>query len=208
MRRFRARTLLWLLTVIPGQALLGADLEALPEFLRSDPFGSTVGADHSGSEFASSLYGTQHRVMLTGCRGGYVSFHLVVKLLSPGAYTLDVAIPDPTNKVQVDLFREWFHYADSDKRYYPDALIPVHTIYSSRLPEPDNEIPKQTTQSFWVDIYTAPDAHPGIRSGRANLKAGAKIITLPIQLTVLASVIPREDVVTIDHNSYGSSWLA
>lgn len=208
MRRFQAPALLLLLLVISAQESFAADLEALPEFLRSDPFGSIVGPDRSGNELASSLYGTQHRVMLTGCRGGYVSFHLVVKLPSPGAYTLDVGIPDPTNKVQVDLFREWFHFTDSDKHYYPDALVPVHTIYSSRLPEPDNEIPKQTAQAFWVDIYIASDAHPGTLSGKATLKAGAKIITLPIQLTVLASVIPKEDVVTIDHNSYGSSWLA
>ena len=208
MRRLPVPFLFLLLIVASGQCLLAADLEALPEFLRSDPFGSIVGPDRSGSELALSLYGPQHRVILTGCRGGYVSFHLVVKLPSPGTYTLDVGIPDPTNKVQVDLFREWFHFTDSDKHYYPDGLIPVHSIYSSRLPEPDNEIPKQTAQAFWVDVYIAPDAHPGFRSGRANLKAGSKIITLPIQLTVLASVIPREDVVTIDHNSYGSSWLA
>jgi len=208
MCRLRAAFLYVLLLVIFGQGLLAADLQALPEFLRSDPFGSIVGPDQSGADLASSLYGTQHRVTLTGCRGGYVSFHLVVKLPSPGAYTVEVAIPDRTHKVQVDLFREWFHFTDSDQHYYPDALIPVRTTYNSRLPEPDNEIPQQTAQAFWVDVYISPDARPGVLLGRAQLKAGAKVISLPIQLTVLASVIPGEDVVTIDHNSYGSSWLA
>ncbi len=208
MRRLQAPFLFLLLMVISGQGLLAADLEALPEFLRSDPFGAIVAPDRSGADLASNLYGTQQRVMLTGCRGGYVSFHLVVKLPSPSYYTLDVAIPDRTNKVQIDLFREWFHFTDSDRHYYPDALIPVHATYSSRLPEPDNKIPQQTAQAFWVDVYIPPDTRPGILSGRAQLKAGAKITILPIQLTVLASIIPREDVVTIDHNSYGSSWLA
>ncbi len=208
MRRLQAPFLFLLLIVISGQGLLAADLEALPEFLRSDPFGAIVAPDRSGADLASNLYGTQQRVMLTGCRGGYVSFHLVVKLPSPSYYTLDVAIPDRTNKVQIDLFREWFHFTDSDRHYYPDALIPVHATYSSRLPEPDNKIPQQTAQAFWVDVYIPPDTRPGILSGRAQLKAGAKITILPIQLTVLASIIPREDVVTIDHNSYGSSWLA
>jgi len=208
MRRLQTRFVFLFLIAIYSQVLLAADLEALPEFLRSDPFGAIVAPDRSGADLASSLYGAKHQVVLTGCRGGYVSFHLVVKLPSPSTYTLDVTIPDPTNKVQIDLFREWFHFTDSDKRYYPDALIPVHATYSSRLPEPDNRIPKQTAQAFWVDVYVAPDTRLGIFSGTAKLKANSKITTLPIQLTVLACVIPGEDVVTIDHNSYGSSWLA
>ena len=208
MRRLQTRFVFLFLIAIYSQVLLAADLEALPEFLRSDPFGAIVAPDRSGADLASSLYGAKHQVVLTGCRGGYVSFHLVVKLPSPSTYTLDVTIPDPANKVQIDLFREWFHFTDSDKRYYPDALIPVHATYSSRLPEPDNRIPKQTAQAFWVDVYVAPDTRLGIFSGTAKLEANSKITTLPIQLTVLACVIPGEDVVTIDHNSYGSSWLA
>jgi len=208
MRRLQTRFVFLFLIAIYSQVLLAADLEALPEFLRSDPFGAIVAPDRSGADLASSLYGAKHQVVLTGCRGGYVSFHLVVKLPSPSTYTLDVTIPDPANKVQIDLFREWFHFTDSDKRYYPDALIPVHATYSSRLPEPDNRIPKKTAQAFWVDVYVAPDTRLGIFSGTAKLKANSKITTLPIQLTVLACVIPGEDVVTIDHNSYGSSWLA
>ncbi len=208
MRRLQARFVFLLLMAIYSQVLFAADLEALPGFLRSDPFGAIVASDRSGADLASSLYDAQHRIMLTGSRGGYVSFHLVVKLPLPSLYTLDVKTSDPTSKVQIDLFREWFHLTDSDKHYYPDALIPVHSTYSSRLPEPDNRIPQQTAQAFWVDVYIAPDAHPGTLSGSATLKAGTKMMTLPIQLTVLASVIPKEDVVTIDHNSYGSSWLA
>ena len=208
MRRLQTRFVFLFLIAIYSQVSLAADLEALPEFLRPDPFGAIVAPDRSGADLASSLYGAKHQVVLTGCRGGYVSFHLVVKLPSPSTYTLDVTILDPTNKVQIDLFREWLHFTDSDKRYYPDALIPVHATYSSRLPEPDNRIPKQTAQAFWVDVYVAPDTRLGIFSGTAKLKANSKITTLPIQLTVLACVIPGEDVVTIDHNSYGSSWLA
>ncbi|PYU63722.1 MAG: hypothetical protein DMG56_08735, partial [Acidobacteria bacterium] len=134
MRRLQTRFVLLFLIAIYSQVLLARDLQALPEFLRSDPFGAIVAPDRSGADLASSLYGAKHQVVLTGCRGGYVSFHLVVKLPSPSTYTLDVTIPDPTNKVQIDLFREWFHFTDSDKRYYPDALIPVHATYISRLP--------------------------------------------------------------------------
>src|SRR5262245_3558896 len=106
MCRLPAPFLFLLLMVTSGKGLLAADLEALPEFLRSDPFGAIVAPDRSGADLASSLYDTRHRVILTGSRGGYVSFHLVVKLPLQGLYTLDVKISDPTNKVQIDLFRE------------------------------------------------------------------------------------------------------
>src|SRR5256884_8720573 len=98
MRRLQTRFIFLLLIAIYSQVLLAADLEALPEFLRSDPFGAIVAPDRSGADLASSLYDAQHRIMLTGSRGGYVSFHLVVKLPLPGLYTLDVKISDPTNK--------------------------------------------------------------------------------------------------------------
>jgi hypothetical protein len=192
---------------ISARGLQGASLEALPEFLRPDPFGSMVAVDRSGANLRSVLYHGR-QVELAGWRGGYISFHLVVKLPAPGAYTLDVAVADPAHKTQIDLFREWFHFVDSDKQYYPDALIPVRTPYSSRLPEPDNRISNQTAQAFWVDVYIPADARPGTFSGSAKLKSAAKVISLPIRLTVLAPVIPPEDVLTMDHNSYGSSWLA
>ena len=126
----------------------------------------------------------------------------------PWAYTLDLAVADPSHKTQIDLFREWFHFVDSDKQYYPDALIPVRTPYSSRLPEPDNRISNQTAQAFWVDVYIPAHARPGTFRGSVRLKSAAKVISLPMRLTVLAPVIPPEDVLTMDHNSYGSSWLA
>lgn len=208
MRRLQAKFLVLFLLFIPAQGLWAASLEALPEFLRPDPFGGIVTVDRSGANLASSLYGRRHEVALTSWRGGYVSFHLVVKLTTPGPYTLDVAIADPSHKVQTDLFREWYHFLDAEKLYYPDALIPVPAPYSSYLPEPDNRIPQQTAQAFWVDVYIPADARPETLSGRARLKTGAKVVSLPIRLTVQTPVIPAEDVLTMDHNSYGSSWLA
>jgi hypothetical protein len=133
---------------------------------------------------------------------------LVVKSPVPAEYSLEVSLTDPTHKIQTDLFREWFHFTDSDKHYYPDALVPVREPYSSRLPEPDNKIAQQTAQAFWVDIYIPPDTKPGVFSGQARLQSGARTIAVALRLAVLDGVIPADDVVTIDHNSYGSSFLA
>jgi len=208
MLRLHWQVFLFLVMFLPGQCRAAAGLEVLPEFLRPDPFGGIVAPDRSGADLRSSLYDARHRVALTGARGGYVSFHLLVKSPAPGPYTLEVAIIDPAHQVQTDLFREWFHFTESDQRYYPDALIPVRTPYSSRLPAPDNQIPQQTVQAFWVDVYIPADAKPGTLFGKAKLQTGAKAVVLPLQLVILESLIPAEDVVTVDHNSYGSSWLA
>ncbi len=145
---------------------------------------------------------------LTGCRGGYVSFHLVVKMPEGGGYRLSLALDDKTGKLQTDLFREWFHFTPADRNYYPDALIPVSSPYSSNLPELDNRIEKQSAAAFWVDIWVPPDASPGLYRGRAALRAGKKEHVLKLELTVLPAVIPDQDAVMVDHNSYGSSWLA
>ena len=32
--------------------------------------------------------------------------------------------------------------------------------------------------------------------------------TVPIRVKVLAAIVPNEDAVAIDHNTYGTSWLA
>ncbi len=182
-------------------------LLATPEYLRPDPFGDVVAADKvapnkgDAGGFAGSL-------RLEGARGGYVSFHLVAKMPQPGPYTLSLGFDRDHGKVQADLFREWFHFTESDKKYHPDALIPVASPYRSRMPEPDNRIAGQTAQAFWVDLWIPPDTEPATYTARAVLEASGSSSALPIELKVLPAVIPNDDVMLMDHNSYGTSWLA
>lgn len=174
-----------------------AALEFLPQHLRPDPFGAVVRADGPPS--------ADGRGRLAGARGGYVSCHLVVKLPSAGDYSLEVAAPAG---LEADLYREWYHFMPSRKEHCPDALIPVRQPYRSRLPEPDNRIEKQTAQGFWLDLWIRRDARPGEYTAEATLTAGAGRARLAIPVAVLPAVVPDEDAVTIDHNSYGTSWMA
>ncbi len=179
----------------------GASLEALPEYLRPDPFGGLVAVDSSpGAAPPKTL-------RLTGARAGYLSFHLVVKA-PEGDYRLGLQLADPSGRLQVDAYREWFHFTDSEKLYYPDALVPVRLPYRSSLPEPDNRIVHQTAQAFWIDLWIPPDARPGVYPFRATLESKGGPADLTLEVRVLAAVIPNEDVVTMDHNSYGTSWIA
>jgi hypothetical protein len=202
--RFLRSGSLWIaLAVAATYCAAGADLQVLPEYLRPDPFGGIVAADLAPGS------GAPPSPVLRGARGSYVSFHLVAKLPEPGSYSLHLALSDPSGKLQVEAYREWFHLTDSDQHYYPDALAPIRLPYRSRLPEPDNRIARQTAQAFWIDLWIPRDVRPGAYRMEAHLTAGAApAVTLPLELRVLPAVVPNEDVVTIDHNSYGTSWLA
>ena len=184
----------------------GTRLFALPQFLRPDPFGGVVRADRDSAAAANAAQ-KGHRLSLDCPRGGYASFHLMVQTARPGEYSLDLQLIDHSGKIQADLYREWFHRLHSGD-YYPDALVPVRVPHRSRLPDPDNKIANQTVQAFWVDIWVPPDAEPGDYSGRATLEAAGTRRTLELHLKVLPAVVPAEDVVAMDHNSYGDSWIA
>lgn len=193
---------------VPVTGAAGAELLAYREYLRPDPFGGVVAQDGAPDDLRKATFNAREGLSLQALRGGYVSFHLVAKLPQPGPYALNVAIADRAGRIQTDVFREWFHFVDVDSHYYPDALIPVALPYHSELPEPDNRISKQTAQAFWVDVWIPADAPPGVYRGRATLLAGRARAALPIEVKVLAAVIPPDDAVTLDHNSYGTSWLA
>ncbi len=174
---------------------LALDLRALPEFFRPDPFGGVVASDGNGAQ-------QLHAIHLKAARAGYVSFHLIVNAEPGQQYQLSIDSPLPA-----DLYREWFHFNQPDKTYYPDALIPTRAPYRSRMPEPDNNIPKQTAQAFWVDIWVPPGAEPRTYRGEAKLDGGSARSAVPVEIEVLSADIPDSDAVTLDSNSYGTSWM-
>jgi hypothetical protein len=190
---------LFLLVWLAPPWVSGAALDMLPEYLRPDPYGGLVAADRQAD---------RRDVVLRGARGGWVSFQLVVKPSPGGPYRLEVKLAAPAGHVQAELFREWFHRAARDGSYYPDALIPVAAPVEARLPDPDNRIEGQTAQAYWVDLWIAKDAPPGRVSGEAALEWPGGRERLPFELEVLPAAAPEEDIPTIDHNSYGSSWIA
>lgn len=181
-------------------------LFALPQFLRPDPFGGIVSADRSAAPAAGGFQ-NNNSISLECARGSYASFHLIVQTAAPGDYRLDLHLSGRAGKIQTDLYREWFHPLRSGE-YYPDALIPVSLPYQSQVPAPDNKIAGQTAQVFWVDIWVPPAAIAGEYSGQATLEAGGKRRSMTLRLRVHPAVVPAEDVVAMDHNSYDDSWIA
>ncbi len=206
----RARRTIPVLALLPllGSAVLpfspgdqSVQLETSSEYSRPDPFGNIVEADKGKGEREFNP------VQLRGARNGYVSFHLIAKVPQGGQYSLSISFQKPA-EVQVDLLKTWYHLHRADKKYYPDALIPVTNPYQAAIPDSENNIPGQTSQAFWVDMWIPRDAKPGLYTGEAKLQSGSKSSSLKIQLQVLQAVIPEDDALIVDHNSYGTSWLA
>ncbi|MEO7145846.1 MAG: hypothetical protein ABI165_20315 [Bryobacteraceae bacterium] len=191
---FRVHGLLALL--FAGQCL-ALELRGLPEFFRPDPFGGIVECDRAGATWLDT-------VKLTAARGGYASFHLSATNGDGDMRESELSVEFP---LPADIYREWFHFNAPDRRYYPDALIPVHSPYRFPIPEPDNRIPGQTAQAFWIDLWIPASTVPQMYRGQAKLVSGSGQKIVPIELTVLPAVVPEEDAVTLDNNSYGTSWL-
>ena len=199
--RYPSSTLQFVTPRITAIALLSAalcsaiDLRVLPEFSRPDPVGGVVEIDMRGAKLADAN-------RFTAARGAYASFHLVAELKHPADYEVSIDLPLPA-----DVYREWFHFNTLDKKYYPDALIPVHSPYRSKLPAPDNRIPGQTAQAFWIDIWIPASTEPKLYRGQARLTSGGEQKSIPIEINVISAVVPQKDAVTLDNNSYGTSWL-
>ena len=176
-------------------------LTALPEYLRPDPFGGIVEPDRISG--AVPL----REVVLESARASYSSFQLVVTLQNPGNYTLDISLFS-AGKIESTVYREWFHSMAGSGQYLPDALIPTKLPYAADLPDAQNKIAKQTAQAFWVDLWISADATPGSYHASATLQSGGLTASIPIEIKVLTARVPEQDAVTIDHNTYGTSWFA
>ncbi|HLJ16279.1 MAG TPA: hypothetical protein VKV15_17400 [Bryobacteraceae bacterium] len=183
------------LALLFGSQCLALELRALPEFFRPDPFGGIVESDREGAAWLDS-------VKITAARGGYASFQVSVTTAGDSECQVSIEFPLTT-----EIYREWFHFNTPDKKYYPDALIPVHSPYRFQIPDSDNHVPGQTAQGFWIDLWIPRTTEPKIYRGEVRLASGSQQKTVPIELTVLPAVVPEDDAVTLDNNSYGTSWL-
>ena len=179
-----------------------AELLTLPEHLRPDPFGEVVQADRTPGLAPAK------NILLEGARTAFVSCHLIVKIPRQGAYRLQVIPFAASSGLRAELYREWYHYLPNTGKYYPDALVPVAETVQSKLPEPDNRIDAQTAQGYWLDVWIGAKTAPGVYRTKAVLDADGRRSTASIEVRVLAAAVPEEDAVVMDHNSYGTSWLA
>jgi len=174
-------------------------LKAFDEWTAQDPFGKVKAADGQARVIGEP-------VVLRAARGAYASFRLVVT--GKGDYALSASVGGGLN---VELYKSWYHRMTSRgaKPFYtPDALVPLKKAQKLRLPDPENRIPRQKQQEFWVDVFVPRGSKAGVHSGRIVLRAGGANIGLDLEVEVVRATLPDEPVVVMDNNSYGCRWLA
>ena len=181
-------------------------LRAGSEWVSRGPFGRVKPADEAKGRVQGFEPG---RVALRAARNGYASLRVWVAVA--GEYRLRVEIG---GGIEADLFRCWYHRmaptkdeTDAPPRYFADALVPVAQPAAGRLPDPDNAIEGQTHQEFWLDLFVPGDARAGRHEGRIVLEAGGRTVELPLTVEVVEALVPDENAVLCDHNSYGCRWV-
>jgi len=174
-------------------------IEADDEWTSRDPYGVVKQGDRS--ERADSVV-RDGVLQLAYARNGYASCRL--QIAGAGSYRLSVELPQP---MQVDLFRAWYHRPADDGAWFADALVPVAPDAAQQLPEPDNAVPGQTHQEFWLDVFIPRDAEAGSYAGRIVLQGDDERIELPVALRVDEAVLNDENAVCCNHHSFGCRWL-
>ena len=142
-------------------------------------------------------------VTLEGARNEYVAFQLIIDGESTGLKNVTVTPADlksggaliPASRYA--LYGEWYTKVTQPsqspmysmgKGDYPDALIPMS------LPKFDTfDVPANTTQGIWVDLYIPTAARAGEYEGTIALKAdGCAPTNVSVRLTVWDFAIPAE----------------
>lgn len=180
-------------------------LSAQCEWVADDPFGRIKPKDVTSLEIGVDA------CSVVAARNGYASLRLVVS--GQGDYSLVVSA---SGAIEADLFRCWYHRMatqgaaaeQQDGQYISDALVPVASSYAAQLPDVDNAIAGQTHQSFWLDLFIPPDAEVKLHRVLVVLEADGQRVELAIEVRVIEAVIPDDNALICDHNSYGCRWLA
>ena len=173
------------------------------EWLAHDPFGRMKPGDSGAA--TPSICDEHGDVHLVTPKNGYVSFRALVS--GDGEYAIAVV---NQSDLEVDVFRAWYHgiaRGDGKVGYAPDALVPVGGSGDFRLPDDDNEIPGQTAQEFWIDVFASDDIDLGRHEFTIELSSGGTTQQLRVTIEVSPACIPGMSSIMVDHNSYGSLWL-
>jgi hypothetical protein len=162
----------------------GQSLRVYSEFQRIDPSGNVVKADRGSPD---REIGPREILSPALVRNGYTSFHIVVSPPRDREYYLFV-VQNPEDALQLKLYKE--SYAKRAGAWIPETLTPVALNYRGRVPDSAVEAPDQTHESFLLEIFV-PAKFPVDRVRvEAQLNAGDRWIIYPMELRVIAPVVP------------------
>jgi hypothetical protein len=159
---------------VPAQSL-----RVLSEFQRVDPFGEVVAADRT----------PQPREILSPgvARNAFASFQIAATVPERTPFFLFVQT-NPPDIFQISLYEEL--YVKTGAGWIPDALQPAKVPAFGALPYLPSPIPKQTTLSYWLDLWVPADASVQRVRLEVLMKIGSGWVMYPMEVRVLPAVVP------------------
>ncbi|MFB3829808.1 MAG: hypothetical protein ACE15B_23765 [Bryobacteraceae bacterium] len=165
--------LLLLAAAAPGQSL-----QVYSEFQRPDPFGNVAAPDRA----------ERSREILSPAvaRNAWASFHVAVE--APEGENSFLYVQQNPERFRVTAYRERF--VKTNAGWIPDALERVKLPCLVLLPDRVQPIPGQTTAVFWLDVWVPGDIPAQRVRLEILLKTGSRWIVYPMEVRVLAAVLP------------------
>ncbi len=157
-------------------------------------------------------------ISLYGARGEYVAYQLCIENLSDEALKDIRVVPQPLagpggttiGGAKIELFKNWYAL-NKDNAWQPAYCVPLGAGQAFQIPDPkrqgkvtasvprrgssavkvESAFPRQQNQTISVDVYVPKDAKGGKYAGSVMVRAaGAKAITIPVNLTVFDFALP------------------
>ena len=152
------------------------DIRVYSEFTRTDPFGEIVPPDR----------GAPPREILSPAipRNAFSGFHIVITGNPGDAFTLHVG-QNPENAVRITVYRET--YVRSASAWIPDGVTRVDLPYAGKL---GPEIPGQTAQAFWMDLWVDPGAPVRRIKVEPDVFMDGRWIRYPMEVRVMEASAP------------------
>ncbi len=138
------------------------------------------------------------RVVLSGARGEYVSYQLVIENLSDSPVRGITVRPGPLASAartaiggDVEVYRNWYAKNKSGK-WQPAYCVPLKAGAGLTIPDPQRLLAGQSSQTVYVELYIPKDARPGRYRGAVAVGAAGEIARLPVTLEVADFALPDE----------------
>lgn len=156
-------------------AAAGQTLEIHSEFQRIDPFGNFLDAGPRREILSPAV-----------ARNAWASFQLAASVREGEPSFL--YIQQNPERFRVEVYRERF--IKTGAGCLPDRLQRVNLPYTFMLPDAEDNIPRQNTVVFWLDVWVPAETPSERMRLQALLKSGDRWLVAPMEVRVQRAVVP------------------
>lgn len=182
----------------------------LDEFYKVNPItGSLLEQENEHySTFNETLFETKRpdqaiSYCVTAARNETIGFQLIVPSEFLQGKKCSIHFKGFAKPFLVKAYREWYHKIGN--AWYPDGLIPLETKKAFSLLEPNNHIPEQKFQAFYIELFMDPELKQKQHTGWCILNGdGGRKVQIEIRINLLDFALPSRPSFCVEYNNFGS----